>query len=462
MVAMAKNKMNRFLSCSDMAGALGGIWPPYIRFKEPLFSKVASLLKGIFEERMFLPGMTLISILVSFMVFQQIYIKTPLRLKPYLKFLTPPPEHSTSLTPPLPEKKIKPPALPPKAIKEEPAKVLPPEPHPAEEDLKKIESLLDSGDIENAAELIQNLKLRFNDSQRLGDLGKKQEKLLGKREGLSRFEDLIRQGDYGEALATLDSLRLLFPEDSALKEKRNSTERLLERENEKKKMLSKLQALKEKQDLEKLKDYAKECLDSYPEENEMKEFLQFSEKKLLEIQKEEACKKEIEGIRKLAETGHLGEALDRSRQSKSLYPERSELTELQKEIERKINEESLLSNLKQEEKTVAGRIEKLSSAFTGKNLQAYEELLNGEDKPFYGKENESAKNLFQMTRTLSSSVSILKIYVEGDKAKVSIFWKLSAVFLESSESSSLFEKQVDVLFENKGNQWLITGYSWIK
>lgn len=462
LIAMAKNKTDRFLTCEDMGNAILDKWPLYLIKKITFSERIKNLISGFFGDRMFLPGMTIISFLVSLMMIQQIFMRHP---EVFIKSSSPEkkPVHQEQTVSSLPLKKeITKPGLPVSEVKQQiPVPVAQPS-EIKQSELELLDMTIEGNHFQKAEELLNQYKTDYPEDK---SLALREEKLIlqkKKRDILSQVEEFQQKKNYPEALSRVSSLLILFPNDEVLKARQGVLEENLKREKARQEFLQSLQTLQKAGDDEALEKQAKQALSLYPEDTAFQSFFKEAQDKQ-EASKQEVRRREIlTRIKKAMEEGKDGEASLLLKAALAEFPGDADLNLLQETLKQKKEQLALLDNLKEDEKLLGLLLNQMADAFSQKNIKAYLNCLNPKDKTFYSAEKTSAENLFELTRSIFSSISIMKFFVEGEQAKVSLFWKMSAVFKEEDKIFRLFEKQLDITLNKVKGKWLISGFVWVK
>lgn len=462
LVAMSKDKTNRFLTCEDMGNAILDKWPLYLIKKTTPFERIKSLISGFFGDRMFLPGMTIISFLVSLMMVQQMFMRNPeIFIKPSpvsKKVLS---KEQTEVSVPLKKEAFKP-VRPIPEVKANSAEAVTLPLEIKESELELLDMSIEGNHFEKAEELLTRYKTDYSKDLRLAQ---REENLIlqkKKRDILREVEDLQQQKIFPEAFSKLSSLLILFPKDEVLKAKQLVLEESLKKEKVRQEWLQKLRDLQKTEEYETLEKQSEQALFLYPEDPSFHSFLKEARDKQ-EVLKQESRRNEILArIKQAMEEGKEGEASLLLSTALSEFPGDADLELLEETLKQKKEQLSLLDNLKEDEKVVGLLLNEMADSFSKKNIQGYLRCLNSKDKTFYSAEKTSAENLFELTRSIFSSISIMKFFVEGEQAKVSLFWKMSAVFKEDDKLFKLFEKQLDVTLNKVNGKWLISGFLWVK
>ncbi len=463
LIAMAKNKTERFLTCEDMGNAILDKWPLYLIRKTTFPERLKSLIAGFFGDRMFLPGMTIISFLVSLMMIQQIFMRHP------EIFVKSPPtpkkvlsaEQQKKSAPPLQKEMVKP-VLPLPEIKQN----LPlPEERPSainESELELLDMSIDGNHFQKAEDLLGKYKTDYPKDSRLA---LREEKLIlqkKKEDLLKEVEGLEQKKNYPEALSKLGSLLVLFPADEILKARQVVLEENQKKESARQELVQKFQNRTKTGDIESLEKEAMEALSLYPEDSFFLSFLREAREKQEAFKQESRRNEVLARIKQAVEEAKNGEASILLNSALAEFPGDPDLELLRETLKQKKEQLVYLDNLKEDEKILGVLLNRMAEAFSKKNLKDYLSCLNSNDKTFYSAEKNSAENLFELTRSIFSSITLMKFFVEGERAKVSLFWKMSAVFKEEDRIFKLFEKQLDVTLNKVNGKWLISGFSWVK
>ncbi|EKD26768.1 MAG: hypothetical protein ACD_79C01022G0001 [uncultured bacterium] len=473
MIALRKHKTERFKSCQDMLSALKGNWPSYLSRNISFSDKLKAFISEIFEDRMFLPGLTIISFLLSVMIMQQIYFKKPatqttLNNQLQSEISKNNPEIMNPITPNIPDTDV--PAAQTETEsdislnnkeqmeREEKAK--------NEEFLKleldKLDVAIDSNQFQKAEELINTLKSKEITDDRI-QIREEQLKLRQKRsELLSRVNEAINNQKFQEALQSINTLCSIYPNDEILLQQQKIILKDIEKDEARKKQLALMYKLKQENNITSLFSEAGQFSKNYPEDAQGAELFEFAKEQQKEIEKQDAIKKALEKINVLINSNQLGEAKKLLEETLKTDKNNIELMKLQSSIDNSINQLKVTENLKEEEKQINDVITNISGAFTNKDLAKYTKVLDDRDKEFYSKEKDSVSNLFVLTEEIFSSVSILKFSVENNSATVSLFWKLSAKFTGNREILNLYDKQVNITLKKVNDGiWKVSDYSWI-
>lgn len=463
LVAMSKDKTERFLNCEDMGNAILDKWPLYLIKKTTFSEQIKNLISGLFGDRMFLPGMTIISILVSLMMIQQIFMRhpevfsksfpAPEKILSREKVKSPGPSEKGVAKPELPLPEVK--QMPPAPVVSQPLEL-------KESELELLDMSIEGNHFQKAEELLKQYKTDYPQD---GRLAPREEKFILQKKKvdiLSQVEDLQQKKDYTEALSRLGSLLILFPADEVLKARQVVLEESLKKEKARQEFFQRLQNFQKAQDYENLEKEALQALSLYPEDPSFQSSLKEARDKQEALKQEGRRKEKLARIKQALEEAKDGEASILLNSALTEFPGDADLGVLQETLKQKQAQLALLDNLKEDEKLLGVLLNQMAEAFSKKNLKEYLSCLNPKDKTFYSSEKTSAENLFELTRSIFSSISIMKFFVEGEQAKVSLFWKMSAVFKEDDKIFRLFEKQLDVTLNKVNGKWLISGFIWVK
>ena len=463
LTAMAKDKKERFLSCEDMGNAILDKWPLYLAKKTKPSERIRNLISGFFGDRMFLPGMTVISFLVSLMMIQQIYMRhpevfskfSPVQEKKIIKEISPaslPPVRKEIEKPPNPVTEVKPLSPPPAEISSE----------IKDSELELLDMSIEGNHFQKTEELLTRYKAEYPSDKRLAQREEKFILQKKKMEILNQVEDLQQKNNFSDALSRLDSLLILFPNDEVLKARKTVLEENLKKEKARQELFKNLQDLQKSKDYETLEKKTEEALLLYPEDASFQALLKEARDEQERLKKDARHNETLSRIKILLEEGKDGEAATLLSSALSEFPEDNDFRLLQENLKQKKEQLALLNNLKEDEKVLGMLLNQMADSFSKKNIKAYLSCLNPGDKTFYSSEKASAESLFEISRSIFSSISIMKFLVEEEQAKVSLFWKMSAVFKEDAKIFRLFEKQLDVTFNKVNGKWLISGFLWVK
>jgi serine/threonine protein kinase len=479
LACLEKDRSRRFRSCRDLSSALRGKWPGYLDKPTNFLEDFAFFLNDIFEDRMFLPGISLISLLIAVLILQQVQSRHPGRFR--LPLLPPPPHAEIMKSPPsapvpknaphvrpLPDSSGEPsphPDPPPPAEETVPPREEPQSPSPAptpdESDLERIDLAIDANRFQKALSILEELKRTHGEHEKILAREEKLRIRKQKIDLLHKVNDHLKARRPGEALKIVNHLRALHPEDALLRQQHKSVKAELRREKRRMKHLARLRDLEKSDDIESLLEEAALYRETYPADASGARILQKARERFDRLRKNEMTKKALEEAKVLFAAEQYGRALQVLTGRLSLDPKNLDLLKLEQAVRDKIREEKFYEHLEREEKELGGQLKKLSRSFSNRDLDGYLSLLNPKKREFYLQEKRSAKNLFQLARDVYSSFSIANILIEGQSAKVSLFWKLSASFPGHSNVFPLFERQVEILFVKEENQWKLHAFHWI-
>lgn len=493
MVALAKDKTKRFANCQDFALALRGFWPDYLAMKEPRSEKMGETLASIFNNHMFVPGITTISILLAFLTYQQVTQENALNhalnmfpQKPRVVEKTPKQIQSHRRYPieknPISETPI--PEFTKKQNKQDEVQISTishtdgvtvtttttaaaalaktPLPSISDEDTAILSMAIDSNQFDKAEQIFLDLKAKFPNDKQLSLWALRLEM---QRETVSLFKEtqsLMEARQFKSAEARLWKLKEKRPKDEIINQQMTIWMAQLEHVKIRQEKMKALLILKEQSNFRKLASEARKFNVDFQDDPEGRAILTEAESVLQKAKWDEQKQEITKNTERFLEEKNLNQALKTLHEGLRQDEKDVYFLRLQNKIIRLMSEEKKASELKGEEKNIDDRLQKLLVAFSEKNLAGYLDLLDGSSKHFYENEKDSFEHLTDLAIEIESSLTLLQISINSEtEAKASVFWKTAAIFAEENNFRVLWSGQVEIAFRKDGDQWKIKQFVWV-
>lgn len=463
MIAMDKDKTRRFKNCKDFSLALSGQFPDYLLSEIKSIHRLKNQIENLFKEKVFLPGMTVITLLCSVLVRMQQTDPLVFTLQEATNISSPvmvervPSQKQESSPDQVPETDTSNQTTEEAALELAQSKNI-----ILESQWEVLDMAIRLKQFAKANEILAEFEKNDPDSK---DVKSYRERYQFEKKSFDLHQELqeaFNKEDWADALNKVRLLRVLYPDDEIFKSQERTVIEEMEKQDKRRRLYAKLESLKGAMALEELKTELDVFLTYFPSDIKGHELKQWVHEQLDLADKKARTEKYFSEATALFQAGNLGEALFSINRVLELDPHESAALVLKQEISKAIEEMENSKFISEEEVKIKELLQKLRDGVVGKNINSVRECMNDNSQSFFETESENFSVLFELSRDIDTRLTLVSIDINQDHARVTLYWSMSARFKGKDQYVNLFDRQATFLLNSSGPLWKLSGIEWLQ